>query len=111
MQREVEGPSRCPLGCLPALHGHAQAYAAVSSSLWSVSPGLKLWRGVGVGGVVLISLSPSACVLVCERRREGTGDSGGGGLYEAWMPGGGENVFVPWEFFLGMSSTCAGAER
>lgn len=31
-----------------------------------------------MGGVVLISLSPSACVLVCERRREGTGDSGVG---------------------------------
>lgn len=45
-----------------------------------------------MGGVVLISLSPSACVLVCERRREGTGDCGGdwGRLYKAWMPGGGK---------------------
>lgn len=66
-----------------------------------------------MGGVVLISLSPSACVLVCERRRKGTGDSGGGlgevvrGVDARW----GENVVVPWEFFLGMSSTCAGAER
>lgn len=32
-----------------------------------------------MGGVVLISLSPSACVLVCERRRGGMGDSGGTG--------------------------------
>lgn len=46
-----------------------------------------------MGGAVLISPSPSACVLVCERRREGTGDSVGGivgRLYEAWMPGGGK---------------------
>lgn len=58
-----------------------------------------------MGGVVLISLSPSACVLVCERRRKGTGDSGGWGdwgrLYGAWMPGGGKTFSCRGSFSSG----------